>query len=214
MRVLELFSGSATFSRIARERGHDVRTLDFNPKYGADYCADITTWDAKAALGAWRPDVIWASPDCTCFSIANGGGLKNYWDERLSPISPKSKKAVEVVKATWAVIHQLRPQRYFMENPVGMLRSMPFMPRQRKTISYCSYGLRCQKPTDIWTDSTWIWRARHRCKGAAPCHVKSRKKGNYGDGSVMGGKSAYERAKLPEQLCLEIIEHLEHELIP
>jgi len=130
LKILELFSGSATFSRIAKERGHDVRTLDFNPNYKADYCANILTWKTEE-LDGWKPDVIWASPDCTNFSIAQGKSLKTKWDEKYNPKTPEAKESVEMVKRTFAIIEELQPKRYFIENPRGLLRLMPFMGGRR-----------------------------------------------------------------------------------
>jgi len=211
LRILELFSGSATFSRIAKEHGHEARTLDFNPNYKADYCRDIITWDWKKDLGSWRPDVIWASPDCTKFSIANGGRLKEYWSPKMEPFTDDSKKAVEMVKTTLRIIEEIKPKRFFIENPRGMLRLMPFMPKSVKCITYCSYGAKVQKPTHIWTDSTWIWIAKPKCTAKNPtCHANRHLK----DGiRAMGGAKKFERAMLPPMLCEEIIKHLETELI-
>lgn len=210
LKILELFSGSATFSHIAKERGHETKTLDFNPDYKADYCTDITSWNAKAELGDYRPDVVWASPDCTNFSVAQGKHLKEKWDENYLPKTQEARKSVEMVKATLNIIKEIEPKRFFIENPRGLLRLMPFMPKSVKTITYCSYGAKAQKPTHIWTDSTWIWKARTKCTATKnTCHPTRHDKDSIRN---MGGKKKFERAILPVELCREIIEHLEDEL--
>jgi hypothetical protein len=57
------------------------------------------------------------------------------------------------------------------------------------------------KPTDIWTNSTkWIPRAM--CKNGAPCHVAAPRGSRTG---TQGLKGAYERSKIPNQLCIEIL---------
>lgn len=218
MKFLELFSGSATFSRIAKERGHEARTLDFNPDYGADYCADITTWDFKSALGGWRPDVIWASPDCRCFSVASIGRNWRRERETLIPRREETIQAMNMVRSTLAIIEALKPKRYFIENPRGMLRKMDFMPKERKTATYCQYGDTRQKPTDIWTNSSWIWVAKEACARSAQCHVAaprgSKTPGStQGIGHTTGTPPAFERTKLPPKLCEEIVKHLEDELV-
>lgn len=206
LKILELFSGSATFSQIAEERGHEARTLDINPEYHPTYCADILNWDVNE-LGGWKPDVIWASPECRYYSLMNGRRLNEYFDSNFQPINPGSIRAVEQVKKTLGLIYLLQPKRYFIENPKAMLRLMPFMPRCRKTISYCKYGLKAQKYTDIWTDSTWSWIAKTPCRRGDKCHV-----GRTHPESMRMGGGSYERAKLPKALCVEIITHLETEL--
>jgi len=41
MRILELFSGTKSFSKIAEQRGHTCYTIDSNPKSNPDLCLDI-----------------------------------------------------------------------------------------------------------------------------------------------------------------------------
>jgi len=41
MKILELFSGTESFSKVAKARGHRVFTIDNNPKFEPDLCKDI-----------------------------------------------------------------------------------------------------------------------------------------------------------------------------
>ena len=41
---------------------------------GQRYKTDITTWDYKAMFEPGEFDVVWASPDCTQYSIARTRG--------------------------------------------------------------------------------------------------------------------------------------------
>lgn len=41
MKFLELFSGSGDISREMSKRGHECVTVDYDPKKGADICADV-----------------------------------------------------------------------------------------------------------------------------------------------------------------------------
>jgi site-specific DNA-cytosine methylase len=68
MHVLELFSGTASFSSAASLRGHSCTTIDNDQKMDPDICTDIMTMDISILK---RPDIIWASPPCTCFSVAS-----------------------------------------------------------------------------------------------------------------------------------------------
>ena len=53
-----------------REGGWEVSDVDWDGRYGAEIIADITTWDYKAAFELGHFDVIWASPECTHYSLA------------------------------------------------------------------------------------------------------------------------------------------------
>ena len=93
---------------------------------------------------------------------------------------------------------------FFIENPRGMLRKMPFMKDfKRHTIWYCKYGDKRAKPTDIWTNSkTWI--PREIChNGNKNCHHEPAPRGS--KTGTQGKKNAYERSKIPYELCNEIL---------
>ena len=72
MRVLELFAGTRSIGRAFERRGHDVLSVDWDDRFdGIDLTADVlevTYRDILDLIG--KPDVIWASPDCTTYSIA------------------------------------------------------------------------------------------------------------------------------------------------
>lgn len=58
------------------------------------------------------------------------------------------------------------------------------------------------KPTDIWTNST-TWIPKPACKNGDKCHVAAPRGSRTG---TQGVKGAYNRSKIPEQLCEEIIQ--------
>jgi site-specific DNA-cytosine methylase len=69
--MLELFAGTAHMSQAFRDEGWDTFTVDYNRRFDVDCHADIGSLDAGTILERFgRPDVVWASPDCTTFSIA------------------------------------------------------------------------------------------------------------------------------------------------
>ncbi len=83
MKVLDLFSGLEGWASVFRARGHDVTTLDFDPRFGADIQIDILKLRSLEEFGAF--DVVCASPPCETFSVASisthwaggGGALMN-----------------------------------------------------------------------------------------------------------------------------------------
>jgi 23S rRNA G2069 N7-methylase RlmK/C1962 C5-methylase RlmI len=61
MRILELFSGTQSVSKAAKNMGCDVISLDMDFRTKPDIVADILHWDYKS----YQPgqfDLIWASP--------------------------------------------------------------------------------------------------------------------------------------------------------
>lgn len=206
MNVLELFSGSATFSKIAQERGHQARTLDFNPKFKPTYCMDIFDFTPRV-LDGWKPDIVWASPDCSGFSLMT---VARYWKNGL-PTHPKAFRSIALAQKTKEIILQLNPRFWFIENPRAKLRAMPFMKNSpRTTVSYCKYGDTVQKPTDIWNNCFFVGRC---CSPGAPCHERAH--GEFGKPSkhrkgIVGRSNSFERAKIPAQLAREILQYCEN----
>ena len=63
MKVLELFAGSRSFSKVAEELGMETYTTDFNDFKNIDLVKDILDVNATDIEGEFgMPDVIWASP--------------------------------------------------------------------------------------------------------------------------------------------------------
>ncbi|HYE57319.1 MAG TPA: hypothetical protein VD948_02390 [Rhodothermales bacterium] len=62
--MLDLFAGRGGASRVMRERGWRVVTVDVDPAFGCDVTGDVRTfrWDGGPV------DLLWASPPCTEFA--------------------------------------------------------------------------------------------------------------------------------------------------
>lgn len=91
--------------------------------------ADIGTITADDILKKFgRPDVIWASPDCTTYSIAAISHHRRKEDDgNLAPVSEYAKFCDNVNQHVLKLIHELNPKYWFIENPRGGLRKMRFM---------------------------------------------------------------------------------------
>ena len=76
----------------------------------------------------------------------------------------------------------------------------------RDTVWYCQYGENRAKPTDIWNnDMEWI--PREVCKNGNPdCHHQPAPRGSQTGTQCM--KNAYEKSKVPYELCKEILERI------
>ncbi len=104
MKILELFSGTESFSKVARERGHEVFTIDMDQSFNPSLCKDILNVEVKDI--PFKPDVIWASPPCTAFSVAS---LRHYWKEG-KPKSYKTFIGLAIVKKAIELIQELNPK--------------------------------------------------------------------------------------------------------
>ena len=205
MKVLELFSGTGVLSAAFRERGHGTLTVDWEASHKPDLKADIGTLSADDVVRLFgRPDVIWASPDCTTYSVMC---ISRHRDG----VKPKSEYAARCDRVNAHVcdlIRELKPKAWFVENPVGMLRKMPFilklmedMGGSRHTVTYCQYGERRQKPTDIFTNHPGP-KFRPPCRRGDKCHDAAPRGSRTG---TQGLKGKALRAKLPKELCDHVV---------
>jgi len=203
MKVLELFSGSGILSKTFKERGHKTFKVDNNKKLKPDLCVDIL--ELNPLYLDWY-DVIWASPPCTTFSVAS---ISTHWTggkEAYIPKTDECKKGIDRVKKTLEIIRYLKPKYWFIENPIGVLRKMDFMPDHKVTVTYCQYGDSRMKPTDIWNNA-YHWIPRPMCSNGDSCHEKAPRGSKTG---TQGLKDNYERSKLPVDLCNEIVDVCEN----
>jgi len=197
MKVLELFAGSRSIGKAAESLGCEVFSSDINPFPGIHYQEDIIKFDC--ARVPFQPDIIWASPPCTTFSVASIG---THWLPDRTPRTEASRLGLLIVARTLEIIRHFNPNFFFIENPRGMLRTLPLMNGlNRFTVTYCQYGDNRMKPTDIWTNSQ-AWKPKPVCKNGAPCHTAAPRGSATG---TQGRSNAFERSKVPQQLCLEII---------
>jgi len=201
MKILELFAGSRSIGKAAERLGHEVFSSDVNDFEGIDYVTDILDFDTKRV--AFIPNVIWASPPCTSYSIA---AISHHRKDGIatSDFAKKSDLMMLKIKDILEYYLSLNPNLiYYVENPRGMLRKMPFMSYYpiRHTVTYCQYGDSRMKPTDIWTNNL-SWIPRKMCKNGEPCHIAAPRGSSTG---TQGLKGNYERSKIPQELCEEII---------
>jgi hypothetical protein len=200
MKVLELFAGSRSIGKVADRLAFDVYSSDIEQFGGIDYVTDIMEFDVTKI--PFKPDIIWASCPCTAFSVAAIGKNWTKVGDDYIPKNPRAEFGLKLVQKTLEIIEHFNPTYFFIENPRGMLRKMPIMadlPRQG--VTYCQYGDTRMKPTDIWTNST-KWIPRPMCKNGDPCHVAAPRGSKTG---TQGLKGSYERSKIPEDLCYEIL---------
>jgi len=143
--------------------------------------------------------------NCTTFSIAaiSHHRRKNPETGSLEPISDYAKFCDEVDKHVIELIKELNPTYYFIENPRGGMRKMSWMQDlPRYTVTYCKYGDKRMKPTDIWTNHPNP-KFLPMCKNGDPCHVSAPRGAKTG---TQGLKGSIERSKIPPKLCEHIVD--------
>ena len=205
MKVLELFAGTRSIGKAFEQRGHEVFSVEWDKTFeDIDLYADILTVTADDIIKQFgKPDVIWASPDCTTYSVAAiSKHRRQESDGVLSPVSEYAEFCDKVNAHVVDLIRELNPKYWFIENPVGGLRKMPFMQGlPRYTVTYCQYGERRQKPTDIWTNHPFPAFCPP-CGRGSPCHDAAPRGARTGTQAL---KNAREKAKIPKLLCEHIV---------
>ena len=205
MKVLELFCGTKSISKAFWARGHECFTVDWDKGFSPTLCADIGTLTAQDVINLCGgvPDVIWASPDCTTYSVS----AISYHREReangnLKAVTDYARICDEINTHLVELIKELNPRYWFIENPRGAMRKMDFMKGlPRFTVTYCQYGETRQKPTDLWTNHPNP-QFKPPCKKGSPCHEAAPRGARTG---TQGLANKVERARIPSLLCEHIV---------
>jgi len=152
-RLLELFSGTHSVGKIAKEMGYEVISLDLK---GADINKDILEWNFKEFPTGYF-DLIWASPPCRTFSSIKNThiGRKNKYGNIITK-QDIEKEIITIgmppLMRTLDIIIYFKPKNYIIENPqTGCMKKYLDLPYY--DIDYCKYanwGYR--KRTRLWTN--------------------------------------------------------------
>lgn len=216
-KMLDLFCGTKSVSNAFKKAGWEVYTVDWGTCFQStlfDWVdgtpstlhTDIGTMTKQDVIDLCGgvPEVIWASPDCSTYSVAAlfYHRRKNEETGVCEPISEYAKMCDRINAHVIELIKELDPKYYFIENPRACLRTMPFMQGlTRHTVTYCQYGDIRQKPTDLWTN--------HPCPDFKPpchpgdtCHEAAPRGSKTGTQGINGAK---DRSRIPDLLCQHIV---------
>lgn len=167
--AIDFFAGKWSFTKVARELGLQVTSLDYDYRHKCDITMDILDF-FPGDFPHIKPDIIWASPDCTSFSFASAGF------HRSKNGDPKTEKAIlwdKLLKKLLSLLEVYLSGNpkivFYIENPRGHMAKRPYFIKWLKNhwcyehmITYCSYWGKYRKPTNIWTNNP-KWRPRARC---------------------------------------------------
>ena len=144
MRVLELFSGTGSLAKAARERGHEVVTLDLCPKHRPTICANILEWDHLV----YPPDYFaYVHGSCPC---------ENYSRARTTGGPRNLPLADSLVKRTLEILEYFSSALWTVENPATSLLWQRAVAQPLEHIaktSYCRYGHNYRKILGLQTIS-------------------------------------------------------------
>jgi hypothetical protein len=200
MKLLELFSGNGDISKAFNKVGFEIFRVDWSDKVEAELHTDIGSLNADGviALCGGVPEIVWASPDCTTYSIATHRHRTS-----VDGFLPHTEYATECDRTNthlWSLIDELvklGTEYFFVENPRGRYRHMPFVKnRQRYTLTYCSYGRDSMKPTDIFTNHPNP-KFKQMCTTNNPPH-------RHVDWGTGVKRDYLSRGEMPEELCNHI----------
>lgn len=208
MRVLELFSGTHSVGKIAKEKGYEVVSVDIDGR--ADITTDILEWDYKSSYPKGYFDIIWASPPCVFFSHLRvalfGRKVKGEIFTRAKYEEDIKEKGLPLLRKTQEIIEYFNPTIYFIENPLSgrmkdYLKDLPHY-----DVSYCKYGYTYRKHTRIWTNKEGF--TPKKCRQDCGNIINGKHKNNIGHpkGRIGKGTTKDERYSIPPQLVRELLE--------
>lgn len=129
-KLLILFDGDGCVSKVAKQMGFDVRTLDILPLEHIDLQMDIMDF-VPSMLNGWVPDGIWASPPCETWSIKTAvkGGGNRYWesykgeDGHVAGIKPRTNFDIDkrLVGHKETIIAKRIEHRNFIDKTVAII---------------------------------------------------------------------------------------------
>ena len=199
MRLLELFSGTHSVGKVAKEMGWEVTSLDLR---NADINCDIMNWD-YSHIPAGYYDAIWSSPPCEKFSHLRrswiGRKLKAFGDvpvtgEMLN--EDMVTNGLPILRKTENIINTLKPKYWFIENPKNGRMKEFISDRPYVDVDYCQYGFDYRKSTRIWTNVPYIGKT---------CKCQTPHKASLGHSTSINLKTKY---RIPAPLVRELLSNI------
>jgi len=166
MRLLDLFAGTGSVGKVAKELGIEVVSLDITDKYSkVDILIDILEWDYTI----YQPkhfDIVWASPPCESFSKLQDTNKYKTAEEKKDRIY---KEGLPLLYKALEIITYLQPKYHIIENPqTGKMKDylkLPFV-----DLDYCKFGFNYRKRTRFWTNVKNLEEVK--CSKQSPCESR------------------------------------------
>ena len=154
-RLLELFSGTGSLSKVCRGVGWETISLDNEKKFNPDLLMSIADFD-ETMYPQNHFTWVHASPPCTEFSYALTTRPRDL--EAGDELAQIALRILDYFAQGGAVCT--------LENPVGLMRTRPYMQQHEHRLhilDYCKYGFPYRKRTCLWS---WNldWQVRPLCR--------------------------------------------------
>lgn len=205
--AVELFCGSGSISKAFSNQGFITWSTDIRRR--KNICEPTLKIDFNNLYRSFIPfdniDVIYAGLPCTAFSYASG----NYYYKNQIP-TPNAEEYIKLLDKCLVLIHDIKPNLWFIENPRGRLRynklMIDFLANNGGCCKYCtlsSYGFPTTKPTDIFTNA-YDW---------SPRVPRSYGRGYKNESSyVFDNLTVCSRQKTPIEFANSIAQYCKHKL--
>ena len=228
MKLLELFSGTHSIGKVAKERNIEVVSLDRD--LPADIEEDIMTWNYKI-YPQGHFDIITASPVCLWWSICRqcwiGRKIKAHGDKILTKeiiqedIDKYGKPMVDKVRE---IINYFKPKYYWIENPQTSRMKTYITDLPYYDVDYCKYSdWGYKKRTRFWSNIKGFNNklCKKDCNNIIEINNTKGHKGSCGNGRFNkklkkhakdvskeygGGNNKLDRYRIPPKLINELLD--------
>ena len=206
MRLLELFSGTKSVSRCAREIGWQTISLDIDSKHSPDLCMDIMAFDQTLYPKDYF-DFIWASTDCRAYSSARTVA-KIPRDEAMTASDKLVGKTLQIISyfgCAYCIENPANSRLWDREVARGLIS-------KSVVTSYCNFGYDYMKNARLCSNFPLVLP---RCPGPGLCHAmvgrRHKEHAQKGGGGLEPRyKSRDELHRIPEPLVREILSQLQN----
>ena len=205
MRLLELFSGTKSVSRVAKELGWETVSLDIDPRHEPDLLVDILRFDETTYPRDYF-DFVWASPDCASYSRARSNA-KIPRDEAMmvaDKLLAKTRQIIAYFGCHWCIENPESSLMWKRDVAHGLLESSC-------VTSYCSFGASYRKHTRLANSFGLVLP---KCLGAGLCpsmigsrHMECAQQGNRGH--YKNNHTRDQLHSIPSELCRSVLAQVE-----
>ena len=205
MRLIELFSGTKSVSKVAKTLGWETVSLDLDPKHSPDLCMDILLFDETQYPKDYF-DFVWASPDCRAYSIArqNAKIPREEAMQASDPLLKKTRQIIDYFGCAWCIENPAFSYIWKREVAAGLLENSVIT-------SYCSFeGYAYRKHTRLACNFPLVLP---KCPGKGLCpkmigskHIEHAQRGR--GGIISKNQTRDQLHSIPPALCESILKQV------
>ena len=159
-RLLELFSGTQSVSKMARELGWETLSVDIDPRHSPELCMDILDFN-EASYPKDNFQFIWASPPCESYSLARSNAKVDRVEamQLADLLVTRTRQIIDYYGCHWCIENPATSRLWTREVARGLLENSC-------VTSYCSFGTLFRKDTRIASSFALLLP---RCQGVGLC---------------------------------------------